>query len=152
MSLIIATGSNTGNKLENLCKGKSSLSDHFQLISESRIYKSEAVDYTNQPFFLNQVLEFRRPYMEPKSIMEHLIQLEIDIGRKKTFDKGPRIIDLDILFLGTKKINIPTLTVPHPKVFERSFVLLPLRELPFYTELTKKFTFPKSIPFTAIPI
>ena len=107
MSLIIATGSNIGNKIENLSKGKASLLKHFELISESRIYESQAVDYTNQPSFLNQVLEFKIPDLKPESIMKLLIKLEIELGRKKTIDKGPRNIDLDILFIGLEGSLVP---------------------------------------------
>ena len=152
MSLIIATGSNIGNKLENLSSGKAALTKHFEIISESRIYKSKAVDYTSQPSFLNQVLEFKKPNLSPNSIMRLLIKLEIELGRKKYIDKGPRVIDLDILFIGLDKLSTPILTVPHPRLFERSFVLLPLKELSFYKELDKSFTFPNSIPPTATPL
>ena len=152
MSLIIATGSNIGNKLENLSNGKNALLKHFEIISESRIYKSKAVDYTYQPSFLNQVLEFKKPNLSPDSIMRLLIRLELELGRKKYIDKGPRVIDLDILFIGLEKINTPILTVPHPRLFERSFILLPLKELSFYKELDKSFTIPSSIPPTATPL
>ena len=151
MSLIIATGSNIGNKEENLRNGKAALLKHFEIISESRIYKSQAVDYPIQPSFLNQVLEFKIPDLNADSIMEQLIKIEVELGRKKTIDKGPRVIDLDILFIGLKKLKTPTLTVPHPRLFERSFVLLPLREINFYTVLNKFFKFPDEIPPTATP-
>ena len=152
MSLIIATGSNIGNKIENLSKGKASLLKHFELISESRIYESQAVDYTNQPSFLNQVLEFKIPDLKPDSIMKLLIKLEIELGRKKTIDKGPRNIDLDILFIGLDKIETTILKVPHPRLFERSFVLLPLKEINFYSVLNKFFKFPNNTPHTATPL
>ena len=84
--------------------------------------------------------------------MRLLIRLELELGRKKYIDKGPRVIDLDILFIGLEKINTPILTVPHPRLFERSFILLPLKELSFYKELDKSFTIPSSIPPTATPL
>lgn len=152
MSLIISTGSNIGNRKQNLLDGKAALVEHFEIISESRIYESEAVDYIDQPPFLNQVLEFRKPDLKPDSIMKLLIKLEMELGRKKTFDKGPRTIDLDILFLGLDKLNTPSLTVPHPKLFERSFILLPLKELGYYNVLNKFFKFPNSIAPTATPL
>ena len=76
----------------------------------------------------------------------------MELSRKKTFDKGPRTIDLDILFLGLDKLNTPSLTVPHPKLFERSFILLPLKELGYYNVLNKFFKFPNSIAPTATPL
>ena len=75
MSLIISTGSNIGNRKQNLLDGKAALVEHFEIISESRIYESEAVDYIDQPPFLNQVLEFRKPDLKPDSIMKLLIKL-----------------------------------------------------------------------------
>ena len=152
MSLILATGSNLGNKEENLANAKKELSLSLNIIGQSKIYKSKAVDYLDQPSFLNQVLEFERPSIEPKKLMEKLLLIESQLGRERKIKSGPRIIDIDILFLGLEKVNQLNLTIPHPKLFERSFVLLPLKEVPFYKTLKKHFKFPSNIQNDAMPI
>ena len=80
MSLIIATGSNQGQTLENLHLAKSKLCDHFSFIQSSRIYHSAAVDYVDQPDFYNQVLEFKLPDNSPVEIMTILLQIENSMG------------------------------------------------------------------------
>ena len=152
MSLILATGSNLGNKEENLANAKNELSLSLNIIGQSKIYKSKAVDYLDQPSFLNQVLEFERPSIGPKKLMEKLLLIESQLGRERKIKSGPRIIDIDILFLGLEKVNQLNLTIPHPKLFERSFVLLPLKEVPFYKTLKNHFKFPSNIQNDAMPI
>ncbi|MCO4755604.1 MAG: 2-amino-4-hydroxy-6-hydroxymethyldihydropteridine diphosphokinase [Bacteriovoracaceae bacterium] len=136
MSLIIATGSNIGDKLKNLQKAKNLLSETFDFIAESRIYTSSAVDYSNQPDFLNQVLEFKIPSQTPETVMLELLEKEKILGRQRVIDKGPRTIDMDIIFWAEMSVNTDTLQVPHPRWRERAFVVLPLMELPFF-ELNK---------------
>ena len=143
MSLIIGTGSNLGNKRGHLEKAKKKLTESFFLIAESRVYKSTAVDYTDQPDFYNQVLEFTIPDFSVDKIMKRLFSIENEMGRIRSVDKGPRIIDLDVLFLGDKKIKTSFATIPHPRLFERSFVVLPLSELPCFDKLKYSFNFPK---------
>lgn len=152
MSLILGTGSNLGNREENLVEAKRQLSLSFKLVDQSQIYKSKAVDYLAQPSFLNQVLEFERPEIEPQKLMKQLLSIENRLGRERKIKSGPRNIDIDILFLGLEKINQPNLTIPHPRLFERSFVLFPLKELPFYPILKKHFKFPSNIQNDATPI
>ena len=140
-SLFIATGSNLGNREQNLSIAKTELQRHFKLIAESRIYESPAVDYLNQPDFYNQVLEFSLPQANTESIMALLLQIENKMGRDRIIPKGPRRIDLDILFCGELIINTDNLQIPHPRLFERSFVVLPLSELPGFKLLNEKFKF-----------
>ena len=142
MSLAIGTGSNLGDKKSNLKRAKEKLMESFSFIAESRIYKSAAVDYTNQPDFFNQVLEFKTPNIPVNTIMKRLFSIEEEMGRVRQIDKGPRIIDLDILFLDDKKIKTSLVTIPHPRSFQRSFVMLPLSELPCFKKLTSSFVFP----------
>ena len=129
MSLVISTGSNLGNRESNLLAAKSELSDIFKLIEESPIYESPAVDYLNQPDFLNQILAFEIPEQKPEEVIESILKLELSLGRKREIDKGPRTIDIDILFWDQETIDLPQLQVPHPRLFERSFIVLPLKEL-----------------------
>lgn len=142
MSLIIGLGTNLGNRVENLQKAKNLLKKHFNLIAQSRLYLSPPADYFDQPDFINQVLEFCRPELEPDSIMNILLDIENEMGRQRLIPKGPRIIDLDLLFLGQETFKSLKVEVPHPRLFERNFVVLPLSELPYYSVLKKVFPFP----------
>lgn len=152
MSLIIATGSNLGDSKKNLTQAKIALSEKFELIAESRIYTSKAVDYLDQPDFFNQVLEFKIPSEDPETVMKTLLKIEQTFGRNRHIPKGPRILDLDILFWGLDTMTSKTLTVPHPRWSERSFVVRPLKELPFFQTIEKCFTIPKSFTVEASPI
>jgi 2-amino-4-hydroxy-6-hydroxymethyldihydropteridine diphosphokinase len=152
MSLFIATGSNLSDRMANLNEAKAQLCSHFTLIAESRIYESPAVDYLNQPDFYNQVLEFSIPTKNPDEVMTMLLEIEKSLGRNRDIPKGPRLIDLDILFWGVSEYQSETLTLPHPRAFERSFVVLPLSELPGFKNLQSAFDFTFSFKNTASPI
>ncbi len=152
MSLFIATGSNLGDRKKQLETAKIKLLSHFKLIAESRIYESPAVDYLNQPDFYNQVLEFQLPQISPTETIEILLHLEKEIGRMRDIPKGPRVIDLDILFWENQSIKLENLTIPHPRLFERSFVVLPLSELPGFKNLKTHFNFSFDFDNSAIPI
>jgi 2-amino-4-hydroxy-6-hydroxymethyldihydropteridine diphosphokinase len=152
MSLIIATGSNLGNSQDFLKQAVIKLNEHFDFIAASRIYRSKAVDYIDQPDFFNQVLEFRIPQISPEEAMRLLLRIESEIGRKRNVLRGPRTIDLDILFWGTEHIQAEIVTIPHPRWHERSFVVRPLHELPFFKSLEKCFTIPRSFDVDAIPV
>lgn len=151
-SLFIATGTNLGDRKGHLHEAKELLKKEFEFIAESRIYESPAVDYLNQPDFYNQVLEFRLPSLSPEIVMARLLRIEQEMGRNRDIPKGPRIIDLDILFWGDKKIKSESLIVPHPRLFERSFVVLPLSELPGFKELQNFFEFKFAFTNTAKPL
>lgn len=152
MSLIIATGSNIGDSLQNLEEAKTILSQKFELIAASRVYVSKAVEYENQPDFFNQVLEFRIPALSPHQVMTELLFIEKTLGRNRNIPKGPRTLDLDIIFWGLEQINSEHLTIPHPRWSERSFVVKPLQELPFFQTIEKCFTIPRSFNVDASPI
>lgn len=152
MSLFIATGSNLGDRKANLAEAKTLLSKKLNFIAESRIYESPAVDYLNQPDFYNQVLEFELPLTPANDVMDFLLETEHLLGRNRIIPKGPRLIDLDILFWGDQSIENEKLSVPHPRLFERSFVVLPLSELPGFKKLQEKFHFNFSFSNSASPV
>jgi 2-amino-4-hydroxy-6-hydroxymethyldihydropteridine diphosphokinase len=81
-----------------------------------------------QPPFLNQVIMVRT-YMTPEALIGHLKRLEVALGRVPSFQNGPRLIDIDILFYDDLVMASPSLTIPHPRLHERSFVLVPLAEI-----------------------
>ncbi len=98
MSLIIATGSNQGNPVLQLQQVQNSLSQLFHFQAASRIYLSKAVDYEAQPDFHNQVLQFAIPLLGPQQVLLKLLQVESEMGRVRDVWRGPRVIDLDIIF------------------------------------------------------
>jgi 2-amino-4-hydroxy-6-hydroxymethyldihydropteridine diphosphokinase len=140
-SLFIALGSNLGNRLGNLQNALVYLEKKLNRISSSSIYESPAVDYLNQPDFYNQVIEFSIPSMSASETMLYLLDIEKEMGRNRLIPKGPRLIDLDILFWGLEKINTEIIQTPHPRLFERSFVVIPLSELPGFHILKNYYSF-----------
>lgn len=153
MSLIIVTGSNLGDKVAYLQEAKEELSQLFQFKAESRIYTSKAIEYLEQDDFYNQALEFSLPQdLNPDQTMLKLLSIEKEIGRDRTIPKGPRTIDIDIIFWGTQSFSTDYVNIPHPSCFERSFVMLPVQELPFFQTLQKKFKIPNTYPNQAKPI
>jgi 2-amino-4-hydroxy-6-hydroxymethyldihydropteridine diphosphokinase len=152
MSLILALGSNLGNSIEHLQKAESLLTQHFILIARSRIYVSKAVDYINQPDFFNLVLEFSTPTISPTKTLEIILSIEKEMGRERIFKFGPRVIDIDIIFFDFIEVNSDNLTLPHPKWLDRSFIIRPFQELPFFKSVKECFTIPTSFDVEATPL
>lgn len=152
MSLIISLGSNIGDSKSYLEKAITRLSHYFKIVECSRIYSSSAVDYLDQPDFLNQVLVFETPELSPEEVLNIVLAIELELGRVRNIDKGPRTIDIDILFWDLLEITEENLVIPHPRLFERSFIVKPLQELEIINYLNKKFLFPQSFTNTAKPI
>lgn len=126
--IFLGLGSNVGDRTENIRRAVSILSKEVYKPTLSRFYVSKAVGYKHQPDFINAVL---RGYtdLSPLDLLEFIKNVEKEIGRVYRFHWGPREIDIDILFYGNRIINKEYLTVPHPRLHERDFVLLPLMEL-----------------------
>lgn len=139
MSLILSLGSNLGDRFSNIQTAINLIKKNFEVIKESQIYESKPVDYLDQPIFLNMVLECKIPDEFPLDVLRNLKNIENEMGRVKIIDKGPRKIDIDILFWGTEIINYPELKIPHPEWNKRDFVFYPLKELPYYKTIEKNF-------------
>ncbi|MBA2404550.1 MAG: 2-amino-4-hydroxy-6-hydroxymethyldihydropteridine diphosphokinase [Bdellovibrionales bacterium] len=152
MSLIIAIGSNLENPLENLQQARKVLASQFKLIAESQVYKSAAVDYEAQPDFFNQVLEYQIPALTPDQTMSWLLEAEKNMGRTRDISRGPRTIDMDIILWGLETHHTKMVDIPHPRWLERSFVIRPLQELPFFKTIEKCFTIPRSFKIEAFPV
>ena len=152
MSLIIATGSNLDHPLEHLAQARERLRANFFLIAESRIFRSAAVDYEAQPDFFNQVLEFELPDLTPDEVMLWLLQEEKSMGRVRDISRGPRTIDMDIILWGIETHHTNLVEIPHPRWLERSFVIRPLQDLPFFKTIEKCFTIPRSFKIEAYPV
>ena len=142
MSLILGFGSNLGDRQQHIYNAIHELTKLYKLIKISSLYESSAVDYEEQPDFLNCVAEFKLPELSPKQFMIQILDIEKKLGRMRNISKGPRIIDIDILFWSTESINDDNLIVPHPRWHKRSFVVYPLSELPFFQTLKKCFKIP----------
>src|SRR5580693_8792794 len=128
-TVYLSLGSNVGNREGNLRQAIAALPPSGVTVKQvSSIYETEPVDYLDQPWFLNCVLEAETA-IEPPALLEALRSIDALLGGQKEFAKGPRKIDLDILLYGDETIATPELEVPHPRMLQRRFVLTPLAEL-----------------------
>ncbi len=125
----IGLGSNLGDRLENLACARDALTaGGIAILRASAIYETAPRDVTNQPMFLNQVVEAETALF-PRQLLSRVQNIEHTMGRKREIAKGPRIIDIDILLFGAFVIGTPELEIPHPRMMDRRFVLEPLAEL-----------------------
>lgn len=124
----LCLGSNIGDRSSNLHKAASLLDPKVHIETLSPIYQTEPWGYSDQPTFLNQVIKSDTD-LEPFDLLEFVKGIEVSMGRQETFRFGPRIIDLDILFYDDLILDTPKLTIPHPRIRERAFVLIPLAEI-----------------------
>lgn len=152
MSLLIALGSNLGDSIANLDHAFSKLCTHYKPIALSRVYYSKAVGHLDQPDFYNQVAEFELPSASPHEVLSTLMKIERELGRVREIKMGPRTLDLDLLFYGTEHVHSDELTLPHPRLWTRSFVVLPLRELPAYETLSLHFSFDRELEGEAVAL
>ena len=127
-TVYLALGSNLGDRQANLKQAIASLSPQMEVKAKSRVYETPPWGYTDQPKFLNQVVKVDT-YVGPEQLLKHLKRLEIALGRIPSFQNGPRLIDLDILFYDELILNTPPLLLPHPRLQERGFVLMPLSDI-----------------------
>lgn len=126
--IFLALGTNLGDREENLRIVKESLAPMVLLMQESSVYRTPPWGYLDQPDFLNQVIQVSTA-LEPLQLLRYLKRIEEQMGREKTFRNGPRLIDIDILFYGRRILKADMLCIPHPRLHERAFVLVPLVEI-----------------------
>jgi 2-amino-4-hydroxy-6-hydroxymethyldihydropteridine diphosphokinase len=126
--IYIALGTNLGDRLANLKTAIDAISLKLRVLAQSPVYETQPWGYSAQPAFLNQVIRCMTT-LSPQDMLGYLKRLEVTLGRTPTFRNGPRVIDLDILFYGRQVLNTPELTIPHPRLAERAFVLVPLADL-----------------------
>ena len=127
-AIYLGLGSNLGDRLQNLQEAVRLLAPEVQVSGLSSVYETEPWGYTDQPRFLNLALA-AETNLEPQELLVHLKQIEAELKRETTFRNGPRTIDLDILFYGNVVMDTPDLVIPHPRLAERAFVLVPLDEI-----------------------
>lgn len=125
----LSLGSNLGNSLEYLLQALIALAGKgLGLDKVSSIYRTAAVGYTEQADFLNMVVAGETT-LSAEEMLEVCLEIENELGRVRTKRWGSRTIDLDLLFWGEQKIDTERLQIPHPRLRERAFVLIPLREI-----------------------
>ena len=129
--VFLALGSNLGNRERNLQSAVELLPAHnISVKTCSSLYETEPQDVTDQPWFLNMAIECETAFF-PLQLLAVLQQIECNLGRTRAGSvlRGPRIIDIDILLFGKTRLKTPELTIPHPRMLERRFVLEPLLEI-----------------------
>jgi len=126
----IGIGSNIGDKARHCERGISEILklDRHRLLAQSSLYKTQPIGYTQQDWFINLVIKIETE-MDAPTLLCSLKEIESRLGRVKTLRWGPRAIDLDILFFNDYQIQTDELTVPHPLIQDRQFVLVPLAEI-----------------------
>jgi 2-amino-4-hydroxy-6-hydroxymethyldihydropteridine diphosphokinase len=127
--IYLSLGSNLGDRAANLERAIAALPDAgVRVLRRSSLYETEPVDFLAQSWFLNCVVEAETS-LAPRQLLDGLQGIERLLGSKKLVPRGPRIIDLDILFYGTAVIRTDEMEIPHPRMASRRFVLVPLAEL-----------------------
>lgn len=128
-TVYLSLGSNLGERQEHLAEALRLLEEAgVTVVRRSSLYETAPQDMPNQPWFLNLAVE-AQTFLFPRQLLGQLKRIEKQMGRRRTVDKGPRIIDIDILFYGTAIIRTGDLEVPHPRLAQRRFVLDPMVEL-----------------------
>jgi 2-amino-4-hydroxy-6-hydroxymethyldihydropteridine diphosphokinase len=124
----LSLGSNLGDRENNLTRAMEELEEReVKILQRSAIYETEPVEIREQGWFLNCALEAETELM-PRQLMNVLLDIESELGRRRRIKYGPRVIDLDILLFGSSIVKTRELVIPHPRMAERRFVLVPLAE------------------------
>ena len=124
----LALGTNLGNRLLNLNTAINNLTPQMNVKKKSPVYETPPWGFADQPAFLNQVVKVET-YEGPERLLGHLKRLETALGRVPNFQNGPRLIDIDILFYDDLVLDTASLVIPHPRLHERAFVLVPLADI-----------------------
>lgn len=124
----LSLGTNVGQRRQNLTRALAGLGEVLMLTAVSPIYQTPPWGLADQPDFLNLCLEATTS-LSPLDLLHFTRQLEKDLGRQKTVRWGPRLIDIDILFYDDHISHSEKLTIPHPRIAERAFVLVPLADI-----------------------
>jgi len=129
-NVFLSLGSNIGNRENNLIEAVEKINDicEVKVTKTSNIYETEPVGYLDQDKFLNMVVKLETT-LKPIKLLEYLQSIEKLFKRTREIHWGPRTIDIDILMIDDMKIDLEELIIPHPRMFERAFVLIPLAEL-----------------------
>jgi 2-amino-4-hydroxy-6-hydroxymethyldihydropteridine diphosphokinase len=126
--IYLSLGTNLGDRLANLRAALDALPPTVTVLAESKVYETPAWGFEDQPAFLNMAIKGRTS-QKPERLLKNLKQLETRLGRKSSFHWGPRLIDIDLLFYDVLVMDTPELIIPHPRLQERAFVLVPLADI-----------------------
>ncbi|WP_166245667.1 2-amino-4-hydroxy-6-hydroxymethyldihydropteridine diphosphokinase [Paenibacillus turpanensis] len=126
----IALGSNLGDRSQYLELALRRLDDHpaIQVAACSHIYETEPVGYLEQPRFLNMAAELQTS-LKPLELLQFMLEVERALGRERTIPNGPRTVDLDLLMYENETLSTDELVLPHPRMVERAFVLIPFADV-----------------------
>lgn len=128
-TVYISLGSNVGDREQQIAAAIQALGGRgIRVLQQSSVYSTEPVDVATQAWFLNCVLEAETELM-PLQLLRTFKEIENELGRRHSVRRGPRVIDLDILLYGSSVICSPELQIPHPRLTQRRFVLVPLVEI-----------------------
>lgn len=124
----LSLGSNVGDREHHLRDAIARLETRGHIVSVSPFYETEPVEFTDQAWFLNCAVALETAET-PERLMAAILHIEQQMGRQRLQRKGPRTIDIDILLFGDTILDSPELTIPHPAMHQRRFVLQPLAEI-----------------------
>jgi len=124
----LSLGSNVGDRGAQLREAQTRLGSAGRVVAVSSVFETEPVEFTEQPWFLNCAVALETS-STPRQVMTAILRIEEEMGRRRVQKKGPRAIDIDILLFGNIVMQDPELTIPHPSMQQRRFVLDPLAEI-----------------------
>lgn len=126
----VALGANLGNPLITVIAASAALDSiaESRRVATSSLYRTAPIGLKNQPDFINAVVALETR-LAPQALLEHLFAIEFQFGRQRSVRNAPRTLDLDLLLHGSSVVATSTLTLPHPRMHERAFVLAPLAEI-----------------------
>ena len=124
----LSLGSNLGDRRANLRNAIGKLLNVGQIVAVSSFYETEPVEFTDQPWFLNCAVALQTN-LSAEDFLPEIMAIEREMGRQRTQPKGPRTVDIDILLFGKAVLGSAKLTIPHPAMHQRRFVLEPLAEI-----------------------
>jgi 2-amino-4-hydroxy-6-hydroxymethyldihydropteridine diphosphokinase len=127
--IFLLLGTNEGDRSANLATARQLIADRAgEIVRFSAAYETAPWGNTDQPAFYNQVIAVDTS-LDPETLLQHVLGIEHAMGRKRLIHWGQRIIDIDILLYGQQIVNSPLLTIPHPRLPDRKFALIPLDEI-----------------------
>ncbi|MBM3933963.1 MAG: 2-amino-4-hydroxy-6-hydroxymethyldihydropteridine diphosphokinase [SAR202 cluster bacterium] len=124
----LGLGSNLGDRRANILEGLERLRERFGDVKASSIYETDPVGFAGQPPFMNAACRLWTD-LDAFSLLSEIQKMQVVWGKRRAFVNGPRTLDIDILVFGRAVFSTPNLTVPHPRMAQRQFVLLPLSEI-----------------------
>ena len=124
----LSLGSNVGDRAANLNTAIARLDSLGKVVAVSSFYETEPVEFTAQPWFLNCAVALETS-KSPQEVMSEILRIEQEMGRRRVQIKGPRLIDIDMLLFNSEVMDLKELTIPHPAMHLRRFVLEPLAEI-----------------------